>query len=93
MQYLHTMVRATDLDASLRCCRDTLLEHHGDSALSSGGRSFGHGAHGVVILRPAGDGRVAFVGSHDGIPVESVQAGRALALAEPGASMPNLGTW
>ena len=108
MQYLPTMVRVTDLDASLRCYRDALLEHNWGSAPYSGGRSFGHGvhtvddlhaacepgvAHGVVIHQPARDGRMAFVGSPDGIPVEWVQAGRALALAEPWASIPNVGTW
>lgn len=72
------------------------------------GRNFGHLAYavddiyaaceklqqgGVTILRPPRDGRMAFVKSPDGISVELLQAGRALAPAEPWASMPNTGSW
>ena len=73
-----------------------------------GGRNFGHLAyavdniyaacerlqqHGVVINRPPRDGRMAFVRSPDGISVELLQAGSALAPAEPWASMANTGSW
>jgi lactoylglutathione lyase len=74
----------------------------------SEGRNFGHLAYrvddiyescrrlmegGVTIARPPRDGRMAFVRSPDNISVELLQAGDALAPAEPWASMPNTGTW
>ena len=74
----------------------------------SGGRNFGHVAyavddiyaacrrlmdHGVTILRPPRDGRMAFVRSPDQVSIELLQAGGALAPAEPWTSMPNVGTW
>lgn len=74
----------------------------------TGGRNFGHLAygvddiyaacqrlmdHGVTINRPPRDGRMAFVRSPDGISVELLQNGAALAPAEPWASMPNTGSW
>lgn len=73
-----------------------------------GGRNFGHLAyavpdiyalcrhlsdHGVTVLRPPRDGRMAFVRSPDGISVELLQAGAALPPQEPWLSMPNTGTW
>ena len=73
-----------------------------------GGRNFGHLAYevddiyatcqrlmdgGVTINRPPRDGRMAFVRSPDGISIELLQKGEALASAEPWASMPNTGTW
>ena len=72
------------------------------------GRSFGHLAyqvediyaacqrlvdHGVTILRPPRDGRMAFVRSPDDISIELLQKGGALPKAEPWARMPNTGTW
>ena len=50
-------------------------------------------AGGVTILRPPRDGRMAFVRSPDGISVELLQAGSALPVEEPWASMPSTGTW
>jgi lactoylglutathione lyase len=47
----------------------------------------------VTISRPPRDGRLAFVRSPDNISVELLQAGPALAPAEPWASMPNVGVW
>lgn len=144
MKYLHTMVRVTDLEASLRFYRDALglqvlnrrdheagrytlvfLAAPGDTAAQveltynwpaadgtaeayGGGRNFGHLAyavddiyaacrrlqeHGVTISRPPRDGRMAFVRSPDGISIELLQAGGALAAAEPWLSMPNVGSW
>lgn len=73
-----------------------------------GGRNFGHLAYavddiyatcqrlmdnGVTINRPPRDGRMAFVKSPDGISVELLQHGEALAPAEPWASMENTGSW
>jgi len=73
-----------------------------------GGRNFGHLAYevddiyatcqhlsdrGVVINRPPRDGMMAFVRSPDGISVELLQKGPALAPAEPWASMANTGSW
>lgn len=73
-----------------------------------GGRNFGHVAFavddvyaacerlqagGVTIARPPRDGRMAFVRSPDGVSVELLQRGAALASREPWASMPNTGEW
>ena len=139
MKYLHTMVRVTDIDASLRFYCDALglrlmsrkdvpqgrftlvflaapgddsaqveLTHNWDPQPYTGGRNFGHLAyavddihaacqrlaeHGVTINRPPRDGRMAFVRSPDGISIELLQQGAALAPAEPWASMPNVGAW
>lgn len=74
----------------------------------TGGRNFGHLAfavddiyrtcrslrdQGVVINRPPRDGRMAFIRSPDGISIELLQAGDALPVEEPWASMPNEGVW
>ena len=150
MRFLHTMVRVTDLDASLDFfCgklglkevarqddergRYTLvflaapndeagaknrtapaqapvieLTYNWDPEDYGGGRNFGHLAYevddiyavcdrllrgGVTISRPPRDGRMAFVRSPDNISVELLQAGPALAPAEPWASMANSGVW
>jgi lactoylglutathione lyase len=85
------------------------LTHNWDeSGGYSGGRNFGHLAYevddiyatcrrlmeaGVTINRPPRDGRMAFVRSPDAISIELLQKGPALAPAEPGASMPNVGEW
>ena len=84
------------------------LTHNWDPEAYQGGRNFGHLAYavddiyavcqrlkdgGVVINRPPRDGRMAFVRSPDNISVELLQAGPALAPAEPWASMPNVGVW
>jgi lactoylglutathione lyase len=139
MKYLHTMVRVTDIEASVRfyCAalglkevsrkdypngRYTLvflaaagdegaqveLTHNWDPESYTAGRNFGHLAyevddvyascqrlaeHGVTILRPPRDGRMAFVRSPDNISIELLQKGAAQAPAEPWKSMPNTGTW
>jgi lactoylglutathione lyase len=144
MKYLHTMVRVTDIEASLKFYRDALglevLSHReneggrftlvflaapgnreaqveltynwpatdGTAETYTGGRNFGHIAyavdniyatcqrlqdHGVTILRPPRDGRMAFVRSPDQVSIELLQAGDALPPAEPWASMPNTGSW
>jgi lactoylglutathione lyase len=151
MEYLHTMVRVSDLDQSLDfyCgklglqevrrmeseqgrftlvflaapgdadrARDTTvngmgspmieLTYNWDPEAYTGGRNFGHLAYqvediyalcgrliekGVTINRPPRDGRMAFVRSPDGISIELLQKGNALAPKEPWASMPNTGTW
>jgi lactoylglutathione lyase len=84
------------------------LTHNWDPEAYTGGRNFGHLAyavpdiyaacqrlldHGVTVLRPPRDGRMAFVRSPDGISIELLQEGVALASAEPWASMPNTGSW
>lgn len=146
MQYLHTMVRVRDLDASLDFYCDKLglvevsrydneggrftlvflaapedverakedkapmveLTYNWDPEEYHGGRNFGHLAYrvddiyaacrrlmdgGVVISRPPRDGRMAFVRSPDGISIELLQKGEALAPAAPWADMPNTGAW
>lgn len=85
------------------------LTHNWDQAEPyGGGRNFGHLAYavddiygvcqrildaGLVLSRPPRDGRMAFVRSPDGISVELLQAGDALPLLEPWASMPSVGDW
>ena len=84
------------------------LTYNWDPEDYAGGRNFGHLAYkvddiyaacqrlmdgGVTINRPPRDGRMAFVRSPDGISVELLQKGAALAPAEPWASMPNKGAW
>lgn len=84
------------------------LTHNWDPETYTGGRNFGHvayevsdiyaacerlRAHGVTILRPPRDGRMAFVRSPDQISVELLQAGSPLPPSEPWASMPNTGSW
>ena len=84
------------------------LTYNWDEHEYGGGRNFGHLAYrvediyatcqtlmdkGVTINRPPRDGRMAFVRSPDGISVELLQAGEALAPAEPWKSMANTGTW
>lgn len=146
MEYLHTMVRVSDLDASLdfyvgalgmvetnrfeneqgrftliflaasedaaraRDAKSPLVEltYNWDTEEYDGGRNFGHLAYrvddiyaicqrlqdaGVTINRPPRDGHMAFVRSPDGISLELLQRGDALAPQEPWASMPNTGEW
>lgn len=84
------------------------LTFNWDPEVYQGGRNFGHLAygvdniyascqrlldHGVTVLRPPRDGRMAFVRSPDGISIELLQQGPALPPAEPWASMQNSGTW
>ncbi len=145
-EFLHTMVRVTDLDQALDfyCAKLGLTEvrrmdseqgrytlvflaapgdvdqakasqaplveltYNWDPETYTGGRNFGHLAYrvdniyqtcqtlmdkGVTINRPPRDGRMAFVRSPDGISIELLQRGEALAKAEPWASMPNTGSW
>lgn len=84
------------------------LTYNWDPEAYTGGRNFGHLAYavddiyaacarlaalGVTINRPPRDGHMAFVRSPDGISIELLQKGSALAPAEPWASMPNTGQW
>lgn len=84
------------------------LTYNWDREDYTGGRNFGHLAYkvddiygacqrlmdgGVTINRPPRDGYMAFVRSPDGISIELLQEGEALAPAEPWASMPNVGSW
>lgn len=139
MKYLHTMVRVTDLETSLRFYRDALglevlrinevpqgrftlaflaapgdheaqveLTWNWDPEIYGGGRNFGHlayavddiyatcerlQAHGVAILRPPRDGRMAFVRSPDAISIELLQKGDPLPPRQPWTDMPNQGSW
>ena len=146
MRYLHTMIRAADLDKTLSFFVDHLglvevrrydseqgrftlvflaapgdtdeaeskqsplveITYNWDPETYDGGRNFGHLAYrvddiyatcqrlmdgGVTINRPPRDGRMAFVRSPDGISIELLQDGEALAVQEPWASMENIGTW
>ena len=139
MKYLHTMVRVTDLEQSLRFYRDALglnvlrtheypqgrftlvylaapgdedaqieLTYNWDPEVYTGGRNFGHVAfavddiyaacerlqqHGVQILRPPRDGRMAFVRSPDQISIELLQKGAALPPKAPWQDMPSVGSW
>jgi lactoylglutathione lyase len=84
------------------------ITYNWDPETYGGGRNFGHLAYqvddiyhtcqqlidrGVTLNRPPRDGRMAFIKSPDGISIELLQAGPALAEAEPWLSMPNQGTW
>tara|TARA_E500000178_G_scaffold331513_1_gene364483 strand:+ start:1753 stop:2175 length:423 start_codon:yes stop_codon:yes gene_type:complete len=84
------------------------LTYNWDPEEYTGGRNFGHLAYrvndiyglcdhlqklGVTINRPPRDGHMAFVRSPDGISIELLQAGDALAPAEPWISMASKGTW
>lgn len=84
------------------------LTYNWDPEQYRGGRNFGHiayavddiyaacarlAAHGVTINRPPRDGHMAFVRSPDGISIELLQSGGALAPAEPWSTMPNTGEW
>ena len=84
------------------------LTYNWDPEEYQGGRSFGHLAYtvdniyelcqslmdaGVTINRPPRDGHMAFVRSPDGISIELLQSGDALAPQEPWASMENTGSW
>ena len=84
------------------------LTHNWDEEGYGEGRNFGHVAYevddvyetckrlmagGVTINRPPREGRMAFVRTPDGISVELLQKGGHLPVAEPWASMPNVGHW
>ncbi|MCL4106105.1 UNVERIFIED_CONTAM: hypothetical protein GTU68_058411 [Idotea baltica] len=84
------------------------ITHNWDPEEYGEGRNFGHLAYrveniyqlcqqlmdkGVTINRPPRDGHMAFVRSPDGISIELLQEGSALAPAEPWASMENSGSW
>ena len=90
------------------CPVELTFNWDGDDGLPSDGRHFGHLAYevddiyavcaklqkaGVLINRPPRDGHMAFVRSPDNVSIEILQAGAALAGAEPWASMGNTGHW
>ena len=84
------------------------LTHNWDPEDYGEGRNFGHIAYEVddvyatcarlqaaasIINRPPREGRMAFVRSPDNISIELLQKGGALPVAEPWASMENVGHW
>ncbi len=84
------------------------LTYNWDTEDYTGGRNFGHLAFrvdniyakcqalldaGISVNRPPRDGHMAFVRSPDGISIELLQEGEALAPQEPWLSMPNTGSW
>ena len=84
------------------------LTYNWDEKEYGGGRNFGHLAYrvkdiyalcqslmdkGVTINRPPRDGHMAFIRSPDGISIELLQEGAALAPQEPWKSMSNTGAW
>jgi len=84
------------------------LTYNWDPETYTGGRNFGHLAyevddiyatcerlqqHGVQILRPPRDGRMAFVRSPDQVSIELLQKGEALAPRQPWTQMQNVGSW
>ena len=138
MKYLHTMIRVSDPEETIRFFnllgleevrrmdnaqgRFTLiflaapgdedsqieLTHNWDESGYGEGRNFGHIAYevedvyetcrrlmdaGITINRPPREGRMAFVRSPDGISVELLQKDGHLPVAEPWASMENVGHW
>ena len=139
MQYLHTMIRVSNLEQSVDFFINKLgfveqrryendkgrftlvfvaapespdapveLTYNWDAEDYKGGRNFGHlalgvdniyeycarlQAQGITINRPPRDGRMAFVRTPDGISIELLQKGDALAVSEPWKSMDNTGSW
>ena len=140
MKYLHTMIRVSDPDETIRFFevlglreirrmdseqgRFTLifLAAPGDEDAQveltwnwdvpeegyGEGRNFGHLAYevddvyatcqrlmdaGVTINRPPREGRMAFIRTPDNISIELLQKGGNLPVAEPWASMENVGHW
>ena len=81
MRFLHSMLRVSDPDATIRFFKLLGLEER---------RRMDNG---VTINRPPRDGRMAFIRTPDSISIELLQKGPALAPAEPWASMPNSGEW
>lgn len=84
------------------------LTYNWDSENYTSGRNFGHLAFsvkniyetcqklmdsGVIINRPPREGRMAFVKSPDNVSIELLQQGDNLEIAEPWASMKNIGSW
>lgn len=84
------------------------LTYNWDPEQYTGGRNFGHlafrvddiyqtcadlQANGVVINRPPRDGYMAFIRSPDGISIELLQKGAALATQAPWMDMENIGSW
>jgi lactoylglutathione lyase len=84
------------------------LTHNHDDRSYTNGDQFGHLAYevdniyqicqhladmGVTILRPPRDGRMAFVKDPNGISIELLQEGEALAPQLPWTEMPNQGSW
>ncbi|MEM7564760.1 MAG: VOC family protein [Pseudomonadota bacterium] len=84
------------------------LTYNWDGEVYQGGRNFGHLAfavddvysicqkamdQGITINVPPRDGHMAFFRSPDNISIELLQKGKALAPAEPWASMPTTGEW
>ena len=99
----HDLAQAQDAQAPL-----LELTYNWDEADYNNGRNFGHLAYrvdniydfcqnlidkDVTILRPPRDGRMAFIKSPDGISIELLQKGDALAKQEPWSSMKNTGSW
>ncbi|RBP47102.1 VOC family protein [Arenicella xantha] len=99
----HDLARAKEHQAPLV----ELTYNWGENQYDSG-RNFGHLAYrvddiyahcqklmdaGVVINRPPRDGYMAFIRTPDGISIELLQKGDALAPQEPWASMENTGAW
>lgn len=83
-------------------------DENGKGETYTGGRNFGHVAYqvddiyatcqrlmdaGITINRPPRDGYMAFIKSPDGISIELLQKGKALAPQDPWLSMANEGTW
>jgi len=99
---------ATSADSDSAAKPQLELTYNWDEENYTGGRNFGHLAYavdniyelcahlqsqGITILRPPRDGHMAFVRSPDGISIELLQKGEALAPQEPWLSMKNTGTW
>ncbi|MDO6446248.1 lactoylglutathione lyase [Colwellia sp. 1_MG-2023] len=85
-----------------------LTYNWGSTEEYTSGRNFGHLAfevdniyslceqlqsQGVIINRPPRCGHMAFIKSPDGVSIELLQKGEALAPQEPWLSMENTGTW
>lgn len=94
-------VKGSDYEIELTYNWDSTEEY-------TSGRNFGHLAfevdniyalcerlqsQGVIINRPPRCGHMAFIKSPDGVSIELLQKGEALAPQEPWLSMQNTGSW
>jgi len=99
VEFLHTMVRVKDLDASIAFYKMLGLVERRRSESEGGRFTLIYELcqqlmdAGVTINRPPRDGHMAFVRSPDNVSIELLQMGEALPAQEPWASMENTGHW
>jgi lactoylglutathione lyase len=105
MQYLHTMVRISNVEESMDFYCNKLGMVEVRRSESEAGRytniflcspddvPTAEAKDWAPTLEPPKEGRMAFVRSPDGVSIELLQKGGALEKAEPWVSMGNTGVW